>query len=363
MAHRIDSGSLKPPQRLKNGNLRVDALITRTGVFNYSLPNGTIRKEYRPPEEVFKEDSLASFSLVTVTDDHPPVMVTADNAVKYSVGTTGENPTRTDDDFVMLPMVIIHKPTIKKMDQGKVQVSCGYECDLDETPGVTPDGIRYDAIQRNIVANHVAIVEQGRMGPKARVRMDGVGQMVTDEELTQAIPDTDRGKEINKMELTEAVEKAVKATARADAADAKALEITKQLEALQGERDALKSALEKTEKARMDAEASVIGKVRARVVLEHKAAFLKTDLSAMSDREIKVAAIKHFDSVELGSDKSDDYVDARFDMSLERNAAAVESLSAVRGAVTQVKADEEDIETKARKAMHADLASKFKGVK
>ena len=38
------------------------------------------------------------------------------------------------------------------------ELSCGYYCDLDETPGEY-EGQRYDARQRNIRGNHLALVE------------------------------------------------------------------------------------------------------------------------------------------------------------------------------------------------------------
>ncbi len=52
-----------------------------------------------------------------------------------------------------------------------MQLSAGYELDLDRTPGTAPDGRRYDAVQRNIRINHVAAVPLGRAGT-ARVLAD-----------------------------------------------------------------------------------------------------------------------------------------------------------------------------------------------
>ena len=52
------------------------------------------------------------------------------------------------------------------------ELSCGYKLNLDETPGITPDGQHYDAIQRDIRYNHLAVVQRGRAG-NARLNMDG----------------------------------------------------------------------------------------------------------------------------------------------------------------------------------------------
>ena len=177
MALRYDIGSLKAPVRCADGRLRVDGYLTRTGVFEYRNPDGSVRREYRPPEEVFNADSLATFELVPLTDNHPPEMVTAQNAKQYAVGATGES-VRQDGDRVAASIVVFDAGVIAKLERGKVQLSCGYEADVEDSPGEI-DGQRYDAIQRNIRGNHVAIVDVGRAGPDVRIRMDA-GIMVTE---------------------------------------------------------------------------------------------------------------------------------------------------------------------------------------
>lgn len=332
MAYRIDRGNLQPPKRLADGRIRVDAYITRTGVFSYTLPDGTTRREYRPPEEVFHADSLATFSMVPVTDDHPPTMLTAQTAKQYTVGVTGDQ-ARRDGEYVQLPLMILDAATIKKMDAGKVQVSAGYDCDCEETPGVSPLGERYDAVQRNIKANHVAIVMQGRAGAGAAVRMDGVGIQLHSEIFPEPHGASSENQEKeNVMDLKEALEQAAKANARADAADAKAQSVAVELEKLRGERDALASALAKEETARKDAVDSLEGRVRARVTLENRAsAILKgADLAKMDDRAIKVAVIKHLDSATVDASASEAYVDGRFDASVERAEASAKALGQVR---------------------------------
>lgn len=60
-------------------------------------------------------------------------------------------------------------PTIKLIEDGKRELSAGYTCDLDWTPGKTPSGEAYDAVQKNIRINHVAIVQRGRAGQQVRI--------------------------------------------------------------------------------------------------------------------------------------------------------------------------------------------------
>src|SRR6185312_8000031 len=170
----------RKPELLPNGFLKADAVLTRVGVFTYRLADGTTRRELRLPEEVFKADSMASFEMLPVTDDHPPVMVTADNATLYQRGNVG-NDIRRDGDLLCGSVMVTDKALVKQITSGKKdQLSNGYDCDLEMTPGTHADYGAYDAIQRNIVGNHVAVVKDARAGPVARVRMDGDAVLVAD---------------------------------------------------------------------------------------------------------------------------------------------------------------------------------------
>ena len=53
------------------GFLRDSPIVARTGVYTYINPDKTIRREYRPPEEVFAAESLESFAGKPVTVGHP----------------------------------------------------------------------------------------------------------------------------------------------------------------------------------------------------------------------------------------------------------------------------------------------------
>lgn len=180
MAYRIDRGNLAKPVKMSNGWLRIDGRLTRTGVFTYRNDDGTMRRELRLPEEVFKLDAMQSFALVPVTDEHPPGFLDAKNTREYARGSVAGT-LRKDGEFIAGELLVTDADLIKKLEDGVArELSCGYNCDLDEKPGVTADGLRYDAIQRNIRGNHVAVVAKGRAGPEARVRMDGASVEVLD---------------------------------------------------------------------------------------------------------------------------------------------------------------------------------------
>ena len=75
------------------GYLVVEANLARSGIQEYlamelGMPPGfdnpnDIVKVYRPPNEVFKPESMQSFALKPVTNDHPPEMVSMDNLHQF----------------------------------------------------------------------------------------------------------------------------------------------------------------------------------------------------------------------------------------------------------------------------------------
>lgn len=154
------------------GYLRVRARIARTGVQIYRAwemgmaGDGEVRI-YRPPEEVFAADSLASWAACAITDGHPPGgMVTADNWARYARG-VALTPGTPDGDHVAADLLVTDAAAAARAKAA--ELSCGYTFDLDRSPGTTPQGEAYDGIQRRIRGNHVAIVDNARCGPTCRI--------------------------------------------------------------------------------------------------------------------------------------------------------------------------------------------------
>lgn len=180
--YRHDRASLRSPTVTTQGFLRVDGYIGRVGIYEYPNGDGTTRRELRPPEEVGAPEALASADAAPVTVGHPAEEVTAENVRRHEVGTvSGE--ARMDGDHAAASMVIKDARAIKQVRAGKQELSPGYRVDLDETPGAdrrygypgNPEG-RWDAIQRNIRVNHIAIVDRARGGATVRLRMDALEQ-------------------------------------------------------------------------------------------------------------------------------------------------------------------------------------------
>ena len=163
------------------GFLRCSSLLTRTGVFEYCDADGNTWGEYRDAEEVFEPESLDSFRMVVVTDDHPAEMVTADNVKDVQVGHVGSD-VRRDGDFVRASLVITDPEVIRSIQDGKVELSCGYFAQVIQDAGVAPDGTPFTSRQTNIRGNHLALVEQGRAGPSCRLLLDA-GDAITKQDI------------------------------------------------------------------------------------------------------------------------------------------------------------------------------------
>lgn len=167
--------------RTRDGFLRVTAKAARSGVQQYLGrevdPEGAhftadqVVNVYRPPEEVFAPDSLASHVGRPITDDHPTVAVTAKNWRDYSRGVVGG--VVPEGEWIRFDLALMDAAIIDKIDGGKRELSCGYGCDVAIEDGATPKGEAYQAIQRNIRGNHVAVVDRARAGSEARISDGG----------------------------------------------------------------------------------------------------------------------------------------------------------------------------------------------
>ena len=349
-------------ERTSAGWLKAPAFLTRTGIFEYRMADGSVRRELRLPDDVFAADALGSFSMVPVTDGHPdpakePRGLTADNVAHYQVGQVGEN-IHPEGDKVAAVLMITSAKAIEKVLAGKTQLSCGYDCETDETPGEW-NGQRYDAIQRRIRGNHVALVDVARGGPEIRLRLDSAdGAMVaSDGDVKPPNPKKQRSQHMRKFvidgiefEVSEQVHQAFskreavllgeaatekaraielkaagdKQTARADSAEGQ----VKKLEAeLAAATDPAKLA------AIVDARAGLVAEARKHLGAEFKA-------DGLDELAIKRAVVMKLDGEAKLDGKSADYVFAAYDYALKAHAKAPAAAATVRVDGDAAKADE-----------------------
>lgn len=166
--YRLDSLPLNRATYTEEGYLEDTPILTSTGIFEYTNPDGTIRRELRLPEEVFKPESLASYRGKPICITHDAGLITKDNVHENAVGTILSDGFQDGD--AVRAKIIIHD-TDEMKSSGLKELSLGYNLDLDETPGVW-EGQPYDAIQRNIFINHLALVLEARAGEQARLNID-----------------------------------------------------------------------------------------------------------------------------------------------------------------------------------------------
>lgn len=290
MCDRLELDDAAKMEITSDGYLKASPRIARTGIQLYAgdecdRPDMDVVRVYRPQDSVFAGSAVHSYTNLPVTMDHPNQLVTPANWKDVTIGYTGEDVLR-DGQAVRVPMMLRDADAIKTVRDGKKQLSVGYTCDLKWEDGVTPDGQKYDAIQTNIRANHLAVVAAARGGPSLtigddnvstalskgdtsmttlqKVMVDGVQVEMTDtaaqvvQRAMKAIQDSfDEFKEKTKKEQEENCDSIAKLTEAGKTKDAQIATLTTQLTE---SKDALSPA--KLEALVADRQA-VIGKAKA----------------------------------------------------------------------------------------------------
>ena len=351
-----------PFERTTEGFLKGRAIVTCCGVFTYKRADGTLQRELRLPEEVFAPATLESLKLKPVTLNHPTELVTPENADMLQVGSLGDNPSSTNQEYngygeptdlkkltdglnVAVDMIITKKDAIDAVINGKQGLSMGYTCDIEMAePGSTWCGVEYDYIQRNIKYNHCAIVDAGRAGDNAKIelRVDSADAVLEDKLVTK-----DGGtKMLKKINLDgidyEAEESVIKALntekKRADDAVAELSKFkedsAKELSVMTAERDTQKERADKAEEDLAKAKAEALDStkldeaVNARIELYKNAEKAGVEVkNDMKDADIKKAVIaKVFPKANLDG-KDSAYIDARYDATVEMLAERADSNS------------------------------------
>ena len=314
----------------ENGFLVDTPVVARLGVQVYYMEDGRTVREFRPAEEVFKDESLASYQGKPMTLDH--VFVNSENAKEVVVGSvTGK--AEPLGSSVVAPIVVYDNTAIQEAMAGNAkELSVGYSAILDETPGwgdpITgeyvlksdgdqfdaPEGWQeFDAIQRDIKVNHLAMVYRGRAGI-AKLNMDG-------EQENPYTTDVDINKE-DKQEMTVKIkldgaqefEVAPEIASHIESLNAKADTAIAERDALKAKVDAMPAEIEAAvAKAKADADAL------AALVAVAAEAGVKAD--GLDAKGIKVAYVKEISGLDV-SEKSDAYIDAAFDIAKESDKMA-----------------------------------------
>lgn len=374
-----DAVTVAGTRRTADGYLIADAKAVRSGIQIYlgrevGKPELERVRVYRSEAEVRSGDSLSSFSHAPVTIEHPAQPVTAENWKDLAVGEISTSAT-WDGNRISLPLILKDAAAIATVAAGKRELSAGYTCDLDFTPGVTADGQQYDAQQKNIRANHVAIVDRGRAGSECRIGdtdphawgaapitqttdketitmsdalrtvvVDGLSVQTTDQGAL-AIDKLTKDRDGDRKAHTEAL--AAKDAAHTTAIAAKDADLAKR----DAEIDALKGKI--VDGAALDA------LVQARGDLIAKAKAIAPDVitDGKTDADIRKAVVVAKLGDEAVKDKAAAYIDARFDILAEDAKPTDPVRGVVRDGLKQV--DQKPVET-AHAAMVTSLQDAWK---
>lgn len=185
MANLADSvgAVLAGTKKITGGFLVTDAFVARTGIQTYlgkeigHADENRVFKVYRSLGEVTNPTSVKGFSHTPITMGHPQELVDASNWKKYAIGEVSTEATWQDGKLRM-PLIVKDAEAIRDIEAGTRELSPGYVSTIDFTPGITPEGVPYDAKQTNIRINHIAVVPTGRSGSAVRIGDSGhvIGQ-------------------------------------------------------------------------------------------------------------------------------------------------------------------------------------------
>ena len=148
-----------------------DVPIARTGMQQYrgcefgARNSERIYDVNRPETQVFDRAAIASFEGKPVCDEHPTEDVTPENYKRYMKGVCRDVRRGKGDlaNCLVADLLIYDAGLIQKIEAGKREISCGYDCLWEPTGDSSFD-------QLEIRGNHVAVVDKGRAGHKVAIR-------------------------------------------------------------------------------------------------------------------------------------------------------------------------------------------------
>lgn len=165
----------------------VKARVARDGIQQYMgyevssahFDYDAIVNVFRGADEVGSPEALASYNNKPLTNEHPYEGVTLENWGELAVGNCSNDAALIEIDgvsYVEVTLWVMHKDGIAAIKAGKRELSVGYICDVEIRTGTFPRGdgtlVQFDAEQKNIRVNHVALVNRGRAGAECAIQTD-----------------------------------------------------------------------------------------------------------------------------------------------------------------------------------------------
>lgn len=332
-------------------------------VQKYVKSDGSEEMEAKLPEEILSDSTVSSANSKPVTDGHHG-LVTKDNSHDLMKGFTASNG-HVEGNMLYNDITITDPNLISQIKNGsKRELSIGFETQMDPTSG-TYNGAKYDAVQRNIRINHVAVVPKGRAGHEVRLIGDSA------EAVEQVEPSEEKGNQMetrvvradgqNITVAADDVDKITKLDAENSAKAKQIADLDAQIKKLQAEKAQLQGNADEANKKADSAQAKADSLETDNKKLKDQIDHLKGDAfderlnlidkvksfvgdsdydyHGKTDRDLKIDAVKAIkgDSIDF-EDKSDAYVQAAFDM-LEKP----KQVSGYAGPDPETKGDSQDV--------------------
>lgn len=369
--YRQDTSPLSKVSFTPQGFAKIEGRLTRTGVLTYRHADGTITRELRHPDDVFRDDSLSSLGGAPVTDLHPKALVNSRNVQQLGAGHVAEGSVRRDGQFVEGTLTVTRQDLIDKVRGGdRRELSCGYTCDDVIREDGEFEGVAYDHRQVGITYNHVAVgpVGWGRAGSEVALRVDSsdgdtqlpgaVARLDQQETKTMKIRIDGVDFEFENETTAQAVQNAMKTrddnlasvTGERDAVKAKLDGVTKELDETKAKLDTATDP--KTVQARIDARVSLQSQAAPILGKEHK-------FDDQTDRQIREAVLSKIAPAVKCDGQSDDYVAAAYSTAVSMHKPAdgqtPNNSQTVQSQLNNGRADgsEDEATEKARQDAHA----------
>jgi hypothetical protein len=224
----------------EDGFLKCRANILKETIMNYGVSEldgipkdfkGDTVRMYVPLSEIEDPESIKSLEGVSiVAGDH--TWLTPELISDYGMGQVAGTP-QVAAPFLGCDLMVTNPDAISAIENGEIgEISAAYRAETDFTPGTFNNEV-YDAVQRSIRYNHIAVIPKGHGRGGAEVRILNQKKQ-EDVKMTVRIKLRNTGKYINVDE-----EAAPAIEAEGDAAEAKTEGMTDKISALEGKNESL----------------------------------------------------------------------------------------------------------------------------
>lgn len=285
------------------GEMLAPCTFARAGVMHYlakelsplfdDLPPTQIVRVMRTADELYKDSVIEGLKSAPITIGHPAEDVSIDNYKTLAHGVLSGAPmkdTGLDDEAVLSGELCLNTAeAIQLADESDAQLSLGYNADL-----IRVEHKDWDALQINVVPNHIAIVRSARAGKQFRIGdSDAVAEQRDAEEAAAVVPE-------------ETVE-----TLTAKLADS-----AKDLEAVRAALDAANEKLEAKQSLRFSDEDFATA-IREEVSFYIQAqAFCDEDICGLTKKDAQLAVLKQITGKSF-ADRDEAYISMRYNIAIE----------------------------------------------